>query len=64
MYLDVCNGGGGRGGGIGMFGEHIQELKVTHSVFDQIPNLQNCFTAPGGIRQINTCRPVPLQVNF
>ncbi len=31
-----------------------------HCVFDQIPNLQNCFTTPRGLRQINTCR----QVNF
>ncbi len=26
------------------------------SVFDQISNLQNCFSTPGGLRQINTCR--------
>ncbi len=31
----------------------LQELCT---VFDQIPNLQNCF--------LNTCRQVPLQVNF
>jgi hypothetical protein len=44
---------------------------VIHSVFDQIPNLQNCFTTPnkkprsgGGLRQINTFRKIPLQVNF
>ncbi len=42
----------------------------TLSVFDQIMNLQNCFTTPKqkptrgeGLRQINTCRQVPLQVN-
>jgi hypothetical protein len=44
---------------------------IIHCVFDQIPNLQNCFPTPkqkarrrGGFRQINTCRQVPLQVNF
>ncbi len=43
---------------------------LIHWVFDQIPNLQNCFTTPNktrrgrGLRQINTCRQVPLQVNF
>jgi hypothetical protein len=42
-----------------------------HCVFDQIRNLQNCFTTPkqkprrgGGLRQLNTCRQVPLQVYF
>ncbi len=40
-------------------------------VFDQIPNLQNCFITAnkkarrgGGLRQIKTCREVPLLVNF
>ncbi len=33
-----------------------------HCVFGKIPNLQNCFTTPGGLIQINTCRQVPLQV--
>ncbi len=28
------------------------------------PNLQNCNTTPGGLRQISTCPQVPLQVNF
>ncbi len=37
---------------------------VIHCVFDQILNLQNCFITPGGLRQINTCRQVPLQVIF
>ena len=38
---------------------------VIHGVFDQIPNLQNCFTTPnqkprkgGDLRQINICRQV------
>jgi hypothetical protein len=35
---------------------------VIHCVFEQIPKLvQNCFTTPGSLRQINTCRQVPLQ---
>jgi hypothetical protein len=45
--------------------------RVIHCVFDQIPSLQNCFTAPnkkpwrgGGLRQISTCHQVHLQVNF
>jgi hypothetical protein len=29
--------------GIRLCGEHLQELYV-HCIFDQIPNLQNCFT--------------------
>jgi hypothetical protein len=36
---------------------------VIHNVFDQNPNLQNCFTTPnknlggeGGLKQMNTCR--------
>ncbi len=44
---------------------------VIHCVFDQTPNLQNCFTTPkqkprrgGGLRQINSCRQGLLQVNF
>jgi hypothetical protein len=48
---------------------------VIHCVFDQIPNLQNCFTTTnnnlGGeeasnrcIKQINNCRQVPLLLNF
>ncbi len=44
---------------------------VIHCVFDQIPNLQNCFTTPnknlggkGGFRQVNTFRQVHLQVIF
>jgi hypothetical protein len=41
---------------------------VIHCVFDQIPNLQNCFTAPnknlGGEGASDTCRRIPLQVNF
>jgi hypothetical protein len=44
------------GGGVGLCGEHIQELYM-HCVFDQIPNQKNCFTT-------NTCRQVPLLVNF
>ncbi len=41
--------------------------EVIHCVFDQIQNLQNCFTTQrrgGGLRQINTCRQVPLLVNI
>jgi hypothetical protein len=41
---------------------------VIHCVFDQIPNLQNCFTTPnknlGGDRAPDKCRQVPLQLNF
>jgi hypothetical protein len=37
----VCNRGGE---GIGLCGEHIQEF--IYCVFDQIPNIQNCFTTP------------------
>jgi hypothetical protein len=66
VYVFVT--GGGRREGIGMCGEHIQEL---YTVFEQIPNLQNCFTTPnkkprrgGGLRQINACRKVPSPVNF
>jgi hypothetical protein len=51
---------------IGLCGEHTG---VIHCAFDQIPNLQNCFTNPnqksrrgGGLRQINTCSQVPLLV--
>jgi hypothetical protein len=40
-------------------------------VSDQIQNLQNCFTTTninlggeGASKKINTCRKVPLQVNF
>ncbi len=40
--LTECVTGGG-GEGIGLCGEHIQELYITY-VFDQISNLQNCFT--------------------
>jgi hypothetical protein len=36
----VCN----EGKRIGLRGEHI--LGVIHYVFDQIPNLQNCFATP------------------
>jgi hypothetical protein len=43
---------------------------VIHFVFDQISKLQNCFTTQnknlggkGGLRQINTCRQVPLLIN-
>jgi hypothetical protein len=32
------------GKGVTLHGEHIRELYAC--VFDQIPNLQNCFTAP------------------
>ncbi len=57
----VCNRGGE---GIRLCGKHIQELYL-HCVFDQIPYLQNWFYTPnknlgGGLRQINTCRPVPI----
>ncbi len=45
--------------------------RVIQCEFDQIPNLKNCITTPnknlggeGGLRQINTCRHVPLLVNF
>ncbi len=45
---------------------------VKHSVSDQLQNPQNCQITPnknqprrgGGLRQINTWRKVPLQVNF
>jgi hypothetical protein len=60
-----------RGGGLGLCGEHIQELYSIHCVFDQIPNLQNCFTTPkqkprrgGGLRWINTCRQRPFTGQF
>jgi hypothetical protein len=44
MYIFVqCVTWGG--GGIGLFGEHVQELH-TACVFDQIPNLQIWFTSP------------------
>jgi hypothetical protein len=45
-------------------------IGVIHCVFDKILSLQNCFTTSntprrgGGLRQINTCRQVPLLVNF
>jgi hypothetical protein len=48
----VCSGGGG----------HRVVLRaytgVIHSVVDQIPNQQNCFTTQGDLGQINTCRQV------
>ncbi len=43
---------------------------IIHCAFDQISNLKNCFAVPTktkegrGLRQINTCRQVPLLVNF
>jgi hypothetical protein len=33
---------------------------VMHCIFDQIPNLQNCCTTPGGLRQINNCCQISL----
>jgi hypothetical protein len=54
---------------IGLCGEHAY-TGVIHCVFHQRPNLQNCFSTPNqnqrgeGLRQIDTCRQVPLQVNF
>jgi hypothetical protein len=57
-----------RGGGRELCGEHIQELH--NYVFDQIPNLQKCFTTPTkteerrGLRQINTCRHCPFTGKF
>jgi hypothetical protein len=27
-----------------------------HCIFDQILNLQDCFTTPGGLRQIKKCK--------
>jgi hypothetical protein len=35
-----------------------------NTVVYQIPNLKICLTTTGGLRQINTCRQVALQVNF
>jgi hypothetical protein len=57
-------------GELTIVGDHIlQEFNTLFS--DQNQNLQNCFTTPeqkprmgGGLRQMNTCRKVPLQVNF
>jgi hypothetical protein len=58
LYSVYCVRGGW---GIGLCGEHITEvLGVIHCVFDQIPNLQNCFTTPGGLGKLNTCRQVSL----
>jgi hypothetical protein len=37
---------------------------VIHCVLDKIPNLQNCVTTVGGLKQTNTCRQVPVQVIF
>ncbi len=61
--IQCVTGGGGEG--TGLCGEHI------HCVFDQIPNLQNCFSTlnkkprrGGGLKQINICRQDPIQVNF
>ncbi len=48
-----------------LFGEYLQEL---HILVDQIPNLalppQKKPRRGGDLRQINTCRQVPLQVSF
>ncbi len=62
----MCNGGGGGGG------EDLVVWSYTlQYVFEQIPNLQNCFTTPnknlrgdGGLRQRNTSRKVPFLDNF
>jgi hypothetical protein len=38
---------------------------VIHCVFDLIPDSTKLlYHPPGGNKQINTCRQVPLQVNF
>ncbi len=40
---------------------------LTFSLAQHIQNIQNCKATPNkkeGLRQINTCRKVPLQVNF
>jgi hypothetical protein len=70
VYRDgVCLGGGG-GGGVELSWRPYS-AGIWHSVSDQIQNLQNCYTNPKqkprrgeGLKQIYTCRKVPLQVNF
>ncbi len=51
--------------------ESLYSTGVIHRVFDQIPNLQNCFTTPnknlegeGASDRLNTFRQIPLQVDF
>jgi hypothetical protein len=66
----VCNGGGG-GEGTGLCREHIQELytlylprfRTYRSALPPPPKKKN-IGGEGGLKQINTCRHVPLQVNF
>ncbi len=41
----MCNGGGGKGGGSGCK-ESIYRNDTLCTVFDQVLNLQNCFTNP------------------
>jgi hypothetical protein len=70
MYLYSVQRGGGGGGAeeIGLCGEHLQELFTV-----SLPRFRTYKIAlppkqkprrGGAFRQINTCRQIPLQVNF
>ncbi len=47
--------------GIGLCGEHLKEL---YTVKIALPPQTKTYRRGGGLRQINTCRQVPLLVNF
>jgi hypothetical protein len=68
VYTDSVWLGGGVGGSIESCWRPYS-TGILHSVYDQIHNLQNSYTPPrkylggkGGLREINTCRKVPIQV--
>jgi hypothetical protein len=49
-------------GGIGLLGDHIQEL---HNVYlTRFRTYKNALSPQGVFKQINTCRQVTLLVNF
>jgi hypothetical protein len=63
IILYIVQRGGGGGDGV-----MWRAYTGLNTVCDQIPNLQNCFTTPnknlGGEGASDTCRKVPLRVNF
>ncbi len=65
----MCNGGGGEGEkGIGLCGEYLQKLYTVYSPDSEPTNLlyhpKQKPMRGGGLRQINNCGQIPLQVNF
>jgi hypothetical protein len=59
MIYTVCNGDG-----IGLCGEILQELYIVYSYLTRFRTYTKLLYHPRGPQTENTCRQVPLQVNF